>query len=252
MATPRVAVSRPVTLSIDIGGTGLKASVLDRSGEMLAERVRIETTYPCPPDALVQHLSELVRPLPRWDRISVGFPGVVRHGRILSAPHFVTTKGPGSPVDPELVAAWDQFDLAAALQTALGKKVRVINDADLQGLEVMKGTGVELVITLGTGVGVAVFSDGVLGPRLELAHHPLRHGRTYNEELGDAARKKIGNRTWNRRARRTIDTLQALLFPDKIYIGGGNACRLTGELPANATIIDPNAGILGGLALWNP
>ena len=244
------APARPVTLAIDIGGTGLKASALDAAGTMLTDRVRIETAYPCPPADLVTRLTELTRPLPRWDRVSVGFPGVIRHGRVLSAPHFVTTAGPGTKVGPALVTAWANFDLAEALQRTLHKPVRVINDADLQGLDVITGVGVELVVTLGTGVGTAVFSDGRLGPRLELSHHPLRHGRSYNEELGDAARKQIGKATWNKRVRRCFDVLDALMFPDQIYVGGGNARHLVGDLPEKVTLIDQNAGILGGLKLW--
>jgi polyphosphate glucokinase len=240
-----------VTLAIDIGGTGLKASALDPAGQMLADRVRVETTYPMPPTALVDALVALVKPLPTSQRASVGFPGVVRHGRILSAPHFVTTKGPGSEIDPGLVTAWSGFDLGGALQRRLRKPVRVINDADIQGLDAITGSGVELVVTLGTGIGTAVFVDGRLGPRLELSHHPLRHGRTYNEEVGDAARKKVGKATWNRRVVRTIGVLDALLFPDVIYLGGGNARHVEAELPAKVTRIDPNAGILGGLKLWN-
>jgi polyphosphate glucokinase len=127
----------------------------------------------------------------------------------------------------------------------------VINDADLQGLDVVQGHGVELVITLGTGMGNAVFEDGRLGPRLELSHHPLFDDVTYNDYIGDAARKRIGNKKWNRRVARTIKVLDALFFFDHLYIGGGNAARLTIELGPNASIIDANAGILGGIRLWD-
>jgi hypothetical protein len=86
---------------------------------MLHDRVRTPTEYPGPPDALINALRQLVAPLPTFDRVSAGFPGVVRKGLVLSAPHFVTVDGPGSRVDPELVHAWDHFDLAGALEQAL-------------------------------------------------------------------------------------------------------------------------------------
>jgi polyphosphate glucokinase len=247
---PRVAAT-PNTLAIDIGGTGLKASVLDPKGNMLTERVRVETTYPIDPTTMVTTLVALVKPLPAFGRISVAFPGVVRKNRILSAPHFVTVAGPGTKVDPKLQTAWHNFDLGGALTKALGKPTRVLNDADIQGLDVVSGNGLELVITLGTGLGTAVFQDGKLGPRLEFSHHPFRDGETYNEQVGDAARKKIGNKKWNRRVAKAVATLDALLFFDKVYIGGGNAERLTVDLGPKAVKIDPNAGILGGIMLWN-
>ncbi|HEX3946317.1 MAG TPA: ROK family protein, partial [Acidimicrobiales bacterium] len=128
---------RPYTLAIDIGGTGLKASVLDASGSMVADRVRVATTYPLPPTGdggMVPALAKLVASLPEAERISAGFPGMVRKGHILSAPHFVTKSGPGSANDPKLVKAWTRFDLAGALSEAIGKPAKVANDADVQGL----------------------------------------------------------------------------------------------------------------------
>ncbi|HEY4333175.1 MAG TPA: ROK family protein [Ilumatobacteraceae bacterium] len=250
MATSR-PVKTPRTLAIDIGGTGLKASVLDHTGAMMADRVRIETEYPCPPDDMVSRLVTLTKPLPAYDRISVGFPGVVRGGLILSAPHFVTKAGPGTKVVPALVKAWNRYDLSGALLTDLHKPVRTINDADMQGLDVIKGDGLELVVTLGTGVGTAVFVNGRLGPRIELSHHEFHDGEDYNTYLGDHALKTVGKKKWNRRVQRLIATLDALFFPDHMFIGGGNNRHITGTLDSHITIIDPNAGILGGLKLWD-
>ena len=184
----------PATLAIDIGGTGFKASVLDASGRLLADRVRVATTYPCPPELMVDDLVKLVKPLPAADRASAGFPGVVRKGRVLTAPHFVTASGPGSPVVPELAHEWKGFDLAGVLAERLGIPVRIANDADLQGWAVVSGIGLEMVVTLGTGVGSALFLEGRLAPHLELAHHPFRKNQTYNEQLGEAALAKIGTR----------------------------------------------------------
>ncbi len=240
----------PVTLAIDIGGSGLKADALDANGNLLADRVRIDTEYPCPPDALIAALEHLVAPLPAFNRVSAGFPGVVRHGLILSAPHFVTVRGPGSHVDSDLVTAWDHYDLAGALEGAWQRPARVLNDADLQGLDVVSGHGVELVVTLGTGVGTAIFEDGQLGPHLELAHHRFRKGESYNEQLGNAARKRAGNKRWNRRLGKAIDALRSLTLFDHLYVGGGNAKHAKLPSADDITVIDHNAGILGGLKLW--
>ncbi len=239
-----------MTLAIDIGGTGLKAAVLDAAGKMVTDRARIATTYPAPPEKLVADLVGLVAAMPPYDRISAGFPGVVRDGLVRSAPHFVARRGPGSQIDNKLVKAWDRFDLAAALTAALGQPARVANDADLQGAAVVTGRGLELVITLGTGCGTAVFRDGQSRVHLELAHHPFRNGQTYDEQLGELARKRIPAKRWNMRVGKALATLDALFLPDHIFIGGGNAPKVRISLPEHVTTIDNTAGILGGIRLW--
>jgi polyphosphate glucokinase len=250
MTVPAAHPASPFTLAIDIGGTGLKAAVLDATGALVADRVRVPTTYPTPPDKLVDELVALVAPLPPFDRVSAGFPGMVRHGRVLTAPQFSRVAGLGSEVDPDLLRQWTGFDLESALATRFGKPARVANDADVQGAAVIQGRGLELVVTLGTGVGTAFFFDGRLLPHLEFAHHPFRQGETYNEQLGDRARKDVGAGRWNKRVRKAIDTLRALCFFDRCFIGGGNARRIEVELPSDVTIIDNTAGLLGGIKLW--
>lgn len=244
-------VAGPRTLAIDIGGTGLKAALLDPGGALIGERLRVNTPYPCSPSKMVQVLSALVEPLRGYERISVGFPGMVRQGIVLSAPHFITVRGPGSKNDPKLWKAWHRFDLATALEEALSKPVRVANDADLQGAAVVRGQGLELVVTLGTGVGTALFLDGRLAPHLELAHHPLHKGETYDEYLGEATRESVGNKQWNRRVRRALETLTALCFPDRVYVGGGNSRHVKGKLPPHVTLVDNVAGLIGGIKLWS-
>jgi polyphosphate glucokinase len=245
------ATDTPDTLAIDIGGTGLKASVLDATGEMERDRVRIDTPYPLPPDKLVHVLTDLVKPLGSYDRVSVGFPGMVRAGLVLSAPHFVSPAGPGGVPTPKLTAAWHRFELEAALAKALGKPTKVANDADLQGSAVVDGHGLELVVTLGTGVGTALFYEGRLLPHLELAHHAFRKDETYNDALGDAARKRIGTKKWNRRVAEMVEVLRALTFFDHLYIGGGNSTRVDLKLDKDVSLVDNSAGILGGIKLWH-
>jgi polyphosphate glucokinase len=199
---------------------------------------------------MVTELTKLVQPLPAAERVSVGFPGVVRRGRVLTAPHFVTKSGPGSAVVKELVAKWRGFDLASELSASLGLPVRVANDADLQGWAVVSGKGLEMVVTLGTGVGTALFFDGKLAPHLELAHHPFRKGETYNEQLGDAVLQKIGTGKWRKRVLEAIANFQSLVNYDHLYLGGGNARHMAGHIDASVTIVDNVAGIIGGIKLW--
>jgi polyphosphate glucokinase len=240
----------PHTLAIDIGGTGLKATVLDAEGHPEHERVRVPTTYPCPPDKLVSDLAQLVKPLPAFDRVSVGFPGVVRAGIIRTAPAFVTKAGLGTDTDPDLVRAWDHFDLAAALTKQLDRPCRAANDADVQGAGAVAGVGLELIVTLGTGVGTAVFSGGSLALHLELAHHPIVRDETYNTYLGDAAFRNEGKKKWNRRVAKAVAILDRLIVPDAILIGGGNAKHVTVDLGDHVRLIDNEAGLLGGIRLW--
>ncbi len=238
------------TLTFDIGGTGLKAIVLGPRGSALSEPVRIPTVHPMTPTGLVDALERLTAELPPFDRISVGFPGVVRDGRLLSAHNFVGRAGPGSPPDPELVAAWDRFDLRGALSERFGVPVRAVNDADLQGFDVVVGDGVEVVITLGTGLGSAVFDHGRLAPHIELGHHPLREDETYEEQLGDAALERVGAQEWNHRLRAAIAAIDRLFFYDHLYLGGGNARLIDFELPDRVERIDPHAALLAGIRLW--
>jgi polyphosphate glucokinase len=247
---PEHVPTGPFTLAIDVGGTGLKASVLDATGAMVADRVRVPTEYPCPPDKLVDDLVRLVAPLPTFDRVSAGFPGMVREGHVITAPHFSTEAGPGSPQSEKLVKQWHEFPLAQKLSDRLEKPAKVANDADLQGAAVVKGDGLELVITLGTGFGTGIFYSRRLLPHLEFAHTVFRKNETYNEQLGEATRKEIGEARWNRRVRKSITTLRNLMFFDHCYVGGGNAKRIDFELEEDVTIIDNTAGILGGIKLW--
>jgi polyphosphate glucokinase len=225
------------TLAIDVGGSHLKASVLNEDGRLTVDRVRVATPVGAKPDKIVATLAELVEPLPPFDRISVGFPGVVRNGTVLTAPNLGNDD-------------WKGFKLAEALGAKLGKPVKVLNDAEMQGMAVIKGHGMEIVITLGTGFGTALFMDGRRAPHLELSHHPFRRGETYDEHLGNAARKRVGNKKWNKRVRKAIKTLRVLANFDHLYIGGGNAKKVSIDLDPDVTLVSNEAGIEGGLAAW--
>ncbi len=226
--------------------------MLDPEGAMTVDRVRVKTPHPCPPGVLVDAVLGLAGDLPSFDRVSVGFPGMVRRGIVITAPNLSTSGGVGTPVRDELVKAWNGFDLAAVLEQRTGKPTRVVNDADLQGLGVVHGEGLECVITLGTGMGSSFFLDGELAPHLELAHHPFRKGETYEEQVGEAARLRIGNKRWSRRVAVAVETLDTLMLYDRLYVGGGNAKHLKVDLGEKAALVGNTGAILGGLRLWDP
>jgi polyphosphate glucokinase len=225
------------TLAIDIGGTGLKAAVLDSKGKLLVDRVRVPTPYPLTPQIFLNTLAPMVAALPPFDRISAGFPGFVRDGVIITAPHFGDS--------------WSNFPLADALVKKFGKPARVINDAEVQGFGAMQGKGVELVLTLGTGLGTALFRDGKLMPHMEFAHFPIRDKGEFNDYVGNAALKKVGLKKWSHRVEKTIKLFFDLIRYDHLYIGGGNASKLPPEQAGDAKIVANEMGLTGGIRLWD-
>jgi polyphosphate glucokinase len=229
----------PRTLAIDIGGTRLKASVLAATGRMVEQPNRVDTPRPSKPDAVVAALAELAKVLGSFDRISIGFPGVVRRGRVITAPNLGT-------------ADWHGYALADALRERLGKPARMLNDATVQGLGAISGRGLECVITLGTGMGFALFDRGYPGPHLELSQHPVHKGMTYDQWIGNAALQKVGPKSWNRRVRKAIGFIATLVNYDTLAIGGGNAKRIDFALPAGVRTVSNEAGITGGIRLWDP
>ena len=224
------------TLAIDIGGSGTKVILLDATGQPLGERARLKTPSPATPQAVMATIIQLAADQSSFDRVSVGFPGVVRHGITYTAVN--------------LDQAWVGYPLAEKLAEQLKRPVKVANDADIQGLGAVSGKGVELVITLGTGFGSALFVDGQLVPNLEMAHHRFRKTESYEEQLGRAALEKVGKEKWNRRLRKAINSLEHLFNYDRLYIGGGEAKNITLKLPSNIAIVPNVLGLLGGIALW--
>lgn len=234
---PRAA--RPRTLAIDIGGSHVKASILDPRGKIIAPEVIEATPHPTLPRALLGAIARLVEQLPAFERISAGFPGYVKRNVVYTAPNLGT----------EL---WRGFAFADALTMRFGKPARVLNDADVQGLGVIAGEGLECVLTLGTGVGWSLFYNGRLLPHLELGQHPIRHDLTYDRYLGDAARRRKGRKKWNRRLKKTLQVVATLMNYDTLYLGGGNAGRIDIKLPRNVKLASNTNGITGGIHLWDP
>ncbi len=224
------------TLSIDVGGSGIKGMVLDPDGSPRNEKIRIDTPRPAGPESVLQTIAAVAAEQPEFERVSIGFPGVVQFGVVKTAPN--------------LDGDWSDVPLAAEAERMTGKPCRAANDADVQGYGAVEGKGVEMVLTLGTGMGSAIFTNGHLVANLELGHHPFLKGKTYEELIGQAARKKAGNKKWSKRVARAIAQILPIWNPRILYLGGGNAKKLTIDLPPNVKLVPNVAGILGGIRLW--
>lgn len=230
-----MAEKRPITLAVDIGGTGLKVILLSPEGQPLSERLRVPTPDPATPARLLNALDHLRQQLGAFDRVSVGYPGVIKHGVVLSAANL----------HPRCIG----FPLQAELQKLWRKPVRVANDAAVQGYGAIQGRGVEMMVTLGTGMGSALFTDGRLCPGLELGHHPWRK-MTYEDYLGLRGLKKYGKKKWNKLLEKAIAQTQATFNWDHLYLGGGNTKLIRMEPRKEVTIVSNLDGLLGGVALW--
>lgn len=267
-------VRDPLTLCIDCGGGGIKAVVL-RSDGLPANRdeapiednaeapssggsagsIRTPTPYPLPPELLVQIFVDLAARLPRADRVTVGMPGMIREGQVIATPHYVTKTGPRSKVLPELVDRWAGYDMKAAVQQALGIPALVLNDAEVAGSSLVVGRGLEMMLTLGTGLGNAIFHNGNLAPHAELSQGNVRWGLTFDDYLGEHERLRLGDAHWSRRVRRVLEGFQPVYQWDTLYLGGGNSRRITRyhrtRMPAGVQVVSNEAGMLGGVRAWS-
>jgi polyphosphate glucokinase len=225
----------PVTLAIDIGGSGLKAMLLDPAGKAISERQRFPTPETPTPTAVLALLDQLAAALPGFDRISAGFPGVIKRGVVYTAVN--------------LDSGWVEFPLQAELEKRWKKPARVANDASVQGYGAIKGHGVEMVLTVGTGLGSSLYTNGRLCPGLELGHHPWRN-HTYEDYIGRRGLEKYGKEKWNKRLQEVIEQTSHTFNWDHLYIGGGNTKKIEFELPKNVSIVSNEEGLLGGVMLW--
>lgn len=229
----------PDILSVDIGGTLIKAAIVDDAGHLLSEFVTTPTPKPATPETVIALIARIIAPLPAFGRISVGFPGVVDGGRILTAPNLGSHH-------------WKDVRLDRMLHDTFGAPVRILNDAVVYGLGVAKGPGRECVLTFGTGMGCSLFHDGTVFFGLELGQHYARDGQNYDQFIGHAAYLDIGLQAWNERAEHVIVAVQALTNCDRIFLGGGNARRISFALPSWAVVVAPSSGVSGGARLWEP
>ena len=224
-------------LTIDIGGSHIKATILDKDGAPVSEYKRLETPAPATPANILETIKTLVKGLAGYDAVSAGFPGYVRDGVIKTAPNLGTEQ-------------WKDYNLQTALSNTLKKPAKVVNDADLQGAAVVSGKGLEMVITLGTGFGTALLKDGKLLPHLEIGQHPIKTDKTYDMYIGQAAFEKKGKEHWNERLKKVINILKTVYNYDRLYISGGNAKNIDFKLDDNIAIANNRDGIKGGALLW--
>lgn len=226
----------PITLAVDIGGTGIKVMALDASGKALTRRLRTPTPDPATPERMLEVIEKMRKQMPKCDRATVGFPGVIKHGKTLTAVN--------------LNPRWVDFPLQAKLEEIWKIPVRLANDAAVQGYGAIRGRDVEMVLTLGTGMGSALFTNGRLCPGLELGHHPWRRGKTYEDYLGRHGLKKLGKKRWNKLLAKAIAQTAHTFNWDHLYLGGGNARLIDFKLPENTSVISNEDGLFGGVALW--
>jgi len=224
-------------LTIDIGGSNVKATVLDYNGVPVSDYSRMETPQPATPAKVMERIQEVVRNFTEYDRISVGFPGYVKNGVVKTAPNLGTEY-------------WEGYDLQSSISATLNKPTKVVNDADLQGAGVVSGKGLEMMITLGTGCGTALLLDGELLPHFEISHHPVKTDRDYDQYIGEKAYQTKGKEHWNERIKKVIAILKTVFNYDRLYISGGNAKNITFQLDDNITIVSNREGIKGGARLW--
>ena len=224
-------------LSIDIGGSHIKASVLSAEGKLLMDYEKLVTPSPATPESVLGTIKTLVKNFMPYDKIASGFPGYVKEGVVYTAPNLDAK-------------SWQKIPFANMLEQALGKPAKVINDEDMLGLGVVKGEGIELMLTLGTGFGTAFFKNGILLPHLEIAHHPITSKNTYDTYIGEKALEKKGDQKWNKRLEKIIGILKTVFNYDSLYIGGGNARKINFKLDDNIKIVSNLDGIDGGARLW--
>jgi len=225
-------------LAVDIGGSHIKCTILDNDGISLVKYRKLITPNPATPDNIIATIHQLVKDLPDYDKVSVGFPGYVRNGIVFTAPNLWNTH-------------WSKnINLGQQIANALRKPVRLVNDADQLGLGVVSGQGFEMAVTLGTGVGTAILFNGYLLPHLELAHHPIRKHLDWDQYIGERAMRKAGKEKWNKRVMRMLEAWKTVFNYDRLYLGGGGVAHLTIPLAVNIRRFSNEDGIKGGARLW--
>jgi len=211
-------------LAIDVGGTHVK---------LLATGRRVPVKIASGPRMTPRRMVAAVKRLAdgwRYDVVSIGYPGPVLHGRAVAEP-------------PNLGPGWVGFDF----KHALGRPVRMINDAAMQALGSYRG-GRMLFLGLGTGLGSALIVDGTLEP-MELAHLPYKKGRTYEDYVGLRGLERLGKKKWRRAVTDVAMRLKAALEAEEIVFGGGNA-KLLKKLPPDTRLVTNANAFVGGFRLW--
>jgi len=211
-------------LAIDVGGSHVKTRVFGRR-----EMRQFDSGPHLTPRKMVEQIHELTGDW-KFDAVSIGYPGVVLHGKIVAEPHNL---GPG----------WVGFDF----RKAFGRPTRILNDAAMQAIGSYEG-GRMLFLGLGTGLGSALIVDGIVAP-MELAHLPFKKGRTYEDYVGDRGLRRLGGKKWRQNVAEMVAQLSTVLEADYVVIGGGNARKLK-RLPKNARLGNNDFAFIGGFRVW--
>lgn len=239
-------------LAIDIGATTIKSCVVSRAGEQLEVPRRRATPYPCTPPRLVEVVSARIGESTNQS-IGVGFPGEFAEGVVRGPGNLNRPGGVGTAVDPDLTAQWVGFPLQDQLRQATGRDVRVVNDATMAALGCCDGVGTELVMTLGTGVGLAMMRDGEMVRVRDVGAAPFRDGRTYDQSLGERARAEDPDGWFDKlevAMRGFVDEFGARV----IHLAGGNARRVPptryDDLPFAVDVSGNDAPLRGAAKLF--
>lgn len=234
-------------LGIDIGGTGIKAGIVDTAtGVLISERLRMATPRPVTPGAVAGALKQVIERFEWKGLVGAGFPAAIHKGEVMNA----------SNIDPSFIG----LPVSQYFSEVCGMPLYVLNDADAAGLaEVRFGAGkdvrgVVLVVTIGTGLGTALFSSGHLLPNAELGHVLLSNGMVAERYASEAVRvsRELSWREWGGRLNQYLSTMEKLLWPDLIILGGGVSARLNKfshmisiKTPVVAAQFLNQAGIIG-------
>lgn len=244
----------PLTLGVDCGGGGIKATVLDAGSFQIAPALREPVPYPLPPNKLISLVEGMAKKLPQADRITMGMPGMIRHGVVIHTPHYICRSGPRTKTVPELIDMWKEFNMQGALTEKFGIPSLVLNDAEVAASGIVTGQGLEFFMTLGTGLGTALVDNGILAPHLEMSHAPMRWGLTFDDVLGEHERRRLGDSAWSRRVLRAVELLFPVFRWDTLYIGGGNSSRIVPTVRAKlpeANFVSNAAGMSSGVRAWS-
>ena len=245
-------VSPDDVLAIDIGATNIKFARVDATGRLRGSLKRRPTPYPCPPDRLVDWVVQRTRNFV-IDRVGVGFPGELEDGHVIRPGNLSRLGGVGTDIDGSLDELWHGFALQDALRRDTGRDVRVVNDATLAALGCSRGVGTELVITLGTGCGLAMRVDGDRQRVRDLGRTEFGEGRTFDQALGERARSH-DDVQWRHDVVAAVNQLAHEFDASTVYLAGGNARRVSAELfaaePFGIEIAGNEASLRGAARLF--
>jgi len=251
MASPHNSWSDRI-LAIDIGATSIKFCHTDLLGTLLEVPRRRPTPYPCSPERLIALLAERISKS-KCPRVGVGFPGKFADGHVIRPGNLSRPGGVTTEIDPELDREWVGFAFEDALRDATGRDVKVVNDATLAALGCCDGKGVELVLTFGTGLGLALEVDGSLQSIRDVGAEVFEGGLTYDQAIGERSRAEYPER-WQHLVERVVQRFVAEFHATSVHLAGGNARRISpdlfGDLPCPVVINGNEAPLHGAVKLF--